>query len=72
MRIMAFVLVLAAFGCANKCDFNKDGIVDEANDIAALQAAFGSDNPKFDLDGDGVVGGTDYGICAEEIRKQAL
>jgi hypothetical protein len=58
-------------GCINKVkgDMNNDCIV-EGNDVNIFNAAYGSEvgdsnwNPDADLNGDGSVGRTDYGILA--------
>jgi len=51
-------------------DFNDDGLVDGA-DLAILLGAWGSRDPKLDLDGDGIIGGADLTILLGNWGSQA-
>jgi len=50
------------------CDFTCDGTVG-ADDLAAQQTMHGKVSDKYDVDGDGIVAGSDRGICMGEYQK---
>ena len=72
MRIAMLLLALTMAGCPKPepvlCDFTCDGKVG-ADDLAAQQAMHGSTSEKYDVDGDGIVAGSDLGICVGEYSK---
>ena len=67
MKYLIVILSLSLFACHEPvlCDFTCDGKVG-ADDLAAQQAMVGSTSAKYDVDGDGIVGGSDIGICTGE------
>lgn len=78
MRI-AFLIVMLAIGfadaaraaCAPACDLNGDGLRGSLLDYHTFLGAFGTKKgePKFvaaaDLDGNGSVGGSDFGLLSK-------
>ena len=69
MKILFSMIAIAMLGlgcCTTKpagvCDFNSDGVVDDA-DIAIMNGAFNTTDLRFDVDGDGFVGGSDVSVC---------
>jgi len=75
MKRILLIAALVAFGCAHHsqptfapCDFDQDGTVG-LNDIKAQRSAFGATNTLYDVDGDGLVLGSDIVICNKSYRR---
>ena len=67
MKYLTVILSLALFACHEPvlCDFTCDGKV-AADDLGAQQAMFNTTSAKYDVDGDGIVAGSDVEICQGE------
>ena len=67
MKYLLIVLSLSLFACDKPvlCDFTCDGEV-MADDLAAQKEMFNTTSDKYDVDGDGIVAGSDIAICMGE------
>jgi hypothetical protein len=71
MKRILFISALVVFGCAHHsqptfapCDFDQDGTV-SLNDLEHQRKSFNTASTLYDVDGDGIVLGTDIVTCNE-------